>query len=505
MTDASLIIPGLIHVGADESGKGTGAPAQIGVAVGWTMPRGVHTWSRELSVVIKEEITPALQRELGVVLPEEQGDPEVVPRARHAAQACNVVAVDGEIVDQVLAKGLRVHTVGVDRVSNGFFYISKGGSAPAKRVQGGLIEMVSSMDQPASNAELEARLDGLIDRLIGQLSDGILSEPQLELAEALPALGPKSSDAGAKLQTLEGWLILATSRSKQFEADARQLVDTLRSATRNGKEVVPVPLFGEARRVVQPDIEVEFTEGDAGKLTRVTLPARSRWFVTGRFTPSMQPAAPKPVAAAAEPRTAAPEPARQPAARPAEVASPPATTAASAAAQQAAAQRVAAERAAAEQRAAAERAAAQRAATEQRAAAERAAAQRAAAERAAGERAAAEQRAIAERAAAERAASERVAADRAAADRAAAERAAAERAAAERASAEKQASERTAAERAVAPRAAAEAKPSTRPSQAAPRAAVAKPQPKAVSVGFILLMLVLGGLLGVLVRVLLGR
>ncbi len=157
MSDASLIIPGVIHVGTDESSRGIGAPAQVGLAVGWTMPRGVHTWSRELSVVIKEEVTPALQRELGVVLPEEQGDPEVVPRARRAAQSCNLVAVDGEIADQVLAKGLRVHTVGVDRVSNGFFYISKGGNAPAKRVQGGLIEMVaSSMDQPGSNADLEA-------------------------------------------------------------------------------------------------------------------------------------------------------------------------------------------------------------------------------------------------------------------------------------------------------------------------------------------------------------
>src|SRR5207248_4057325 len=141
----------------------------------------------------------------------------VVPRARRAAQACKLVAVERTLSEQLSAKGLRVHTVGFDRVSNGFFYFASGGSGPQKRVQGELIEIIApSLSGGSSQEELNARLDGLIDRLLGELSDGALSEEQLELAEALPMLGPKSAEAGDKLQTLEGWLILSATRSALF-------------------------------------------------------------------------------------------------------------------------------------------------------------------------------------------------------------------------------------------------------------------------------------------------
>src|SRR5258705_354609 len=244
MSDATLTIPGLIFVGAEGAGRDH-AVVHLGAAVGWTIPRGVHTWSRELSVVMKDDLTPALRRELGVVLPEEQGDPEVVPRARRAAQACKVVAVEGPLAEQLPLKGLRVHTVGFDRVSNGFFYFAAGGGEP-KRVQGELIEIISpSLEADGSREALDARLDGLIDRLLAQLSEGILSESQLELAEALPALGPKSAEAGDKLQTLEGWLILSSTRSSKFEADAKRLAETLRGATRRDTDVVEGPLLGE--------------------------------------------------------------------------------------------------------------------------------------------------------------------------------------------------------------------------------------------------------------------
>src|SRR5260221_8118977 len=138
MSDATLTIPGLIFIGAEAPGKGA-AIVQLGPAVGWTIPRGINSWSRELSVVLKQDITPDLQRGLGVVLPEQQGDPELVPKSRLAAQACKVVAVEGPILDQLLAKGVRVHTIGFDRVSNGFFYFAKGGGATERRVQGELI------------------------------------------------------------------------------------------------------------------------------------------------------------------------------------------------------------------------------------------------------------------------------------------------------------------------------------------------------------------------------
>jgi hypothetical protein len=471
MTDVTLTIPGLVFIGAEGAGKDA-AVVQIGSAVGWTIPKGVHTWSRELSVVVKEDITPDLQKELGVVLPEQQGDPEFVPRARKAAQASKLVAVEQPLSDKLLAKGLRVHTVGFDRVSNGFFYFASGGSGGPKRMQGELIEIISpSLKGEGTREELEARLDGLIDRLIGVLSDGLLTEVQLELAEALPVLGPKSDEAGDKLQTLEGWLILSASRSAKFEADARRLTEALRTATRRETDVVGVPVFGEARRVVQPELEVEITEGEAGKRSRLTLPARTRWLVTNARSPS------SPVATAA-----APAPVAKPAAR----ATPDQPAAGQAVASHADGERAAAERAAAD-RAVAERAAAERAATE-RAAAERAAAERAAAERAAADRAAA-QRAMAE---AERLAD---------IQRADAERAAvSERAALERAAAEKAAAERRAAKRMAADQAAISRVSSDTASGPTKRIRVAEPKKEPFPVGFVLLMLFVGAIIGAALR-----
>src|SRR6266498_3469225 len=100
MSDATLTIPGLVFIGTEGAGKDT-AVVQLGSAVGWTIPKGLHTWSRELSVVVKEDMTPDLQREFGVVLPEQQGDPEFVPRARKAAEASKIVAVEQPLADKL--------------------------------------------------------------------------------------------------------------------------------------------------------------------------------------------------------------------------------------------------------------------------------------------------------------------------------------------------------------------------------------------------------------------
>jgi hypothetical protein len=518
MSDATLTLPGLLFIGAEAPGKGA-AIVQLGAAAGWTTPRGINSWSRELSVVLKPDLTAELQKELGVVLPEQQGDPELVPKARLAAQACKVVAVEGPIVDQLLAKGVRVHTVGFDRVSNGFFYFAKGGGGSERRVQGELIEIISPTLEAGSREELDARLDGLIDRLIAELSEGALSEAQLELADALPPLGPKSDKAGVTLQTLEGWLILAGTRSAKYEAEGRRLAEALRGATRRQTDVVQVDPFGEARRVPQPELEVEVADGEAGQRSRLTLPARTRWFITGGATPSMVPPPSKARETVTRPETGA----RPAAARPAAAAPAAQTSASDAAARAVADNKAAAERAAAEkaarEKAAAEKAAAERAAAERaardRAAAERAAAEKAAAERAAAERAAAE-RASAERAAAERASAERAAADKAASDRAA-ERAAAQAAAAESAEAEKAAARRSSpdarsagdnADRVAAVRRSVPDSTATKPGVGPESARSAARESRAnlarqkepFPIGFIFLMLVVGAVIGAALR-----
>jgi Histone H1-like nucleoprotein HC2 len=434
MSGASLSIPGLLHVGTSGAELAT---LHVGPAVGWVALKGIHSWSREISVARKADVSEATCRELKVVLPESHPAVATLPHARLAAQASTLVAVDSSLVDKLVAKGVRVYTIGSDSITGGFYCFANGGAGGAVRVQGNLVEMVAAgLNASADNAAIEAVLDGVIDRVLAELSKGVLSEAQIELAAALPTLGEPTSEAAAKLQTLEGFLALAASRAAKYEQRGRSVVAALEAAG-NGERSIQVPLFGEARRVTQPELEIEYAEGESGSRHRMKLPARSRWLVAGLVSETMPPPA---VATKTEDDKAA-----------ADKAAAEKAAAAKAAAEKAAAEKAAAEKVAAE-KAAAEKAAAEKAAAE-KAAAEKAAAEKAAAEKAAAEKAAAE-KAAAEKAAAEKAAAEKAATEKAAAEKAAAEKTAAKKAAADKPAAGKKAS----AEKASAPTAAARSK-----------------------------------------------
>ncbi|HEY8040858.1 MAG TPA: hypothetical protein VIF15_13730, partial [Polyangiaceae bacterium] len=359
-------------------------------------------------MILRADLGEPIAAELGVLLPENHSEASKLAGARRAALASTLVAVEAPLVEPLVAKGVRVHTIGSDRITGGFYYFAKGGAGAPVRFQANLVEMITpSLTAQSDNAAVEACLDGVIARVLAELSEGLLSEAQIELAAALPALGEPLADGAAKLQTLEGLLMGGAARAARYEERARAVVEALGVATRRGEEELHIPLFGDAQRVPQPELEIEYAEGDAGERRRLTLPERSRWFVAGvRDDLSMPPPA---VHVEAD----------------------------GAAADRAAAAKVAAERAAAE-KAAAERVAAEKAAAEKAAAAERAAAERVAAEKAAAEREAREKAAAAERAAAEKAAAAKAAAEKeAAAERVAAEKAAAEKAAADKIAAEK--------------------------------------------------------------------
>ena len=480
MSGASLGVPGLLYVGT--SGELELAVLHVGPAVGWVALKGLHTWSREISVVFKAEVSEALRGELGVTMPEALPEAASLPNARRAALASNLVGVDPSLVDKLVAGGVRVHTIGSDRITGGFYYFAKGGAGGPVRAQGNLVEMVApGLAASADNEALEAGMDGVIARILAELSEGKLSEAQIELAGALPSLGEPASEAAVKLQTLEGFLVVNGTRSAKYEERARGVVETLAQATRQGGTLVQLPLFGDARRVVQPELEIEYADGEAGTQRKLTLPERSRWFVAGLQTETIPPPAVAPRvddAAVAAEKAAAETAAAAEKAVAAEKAAAERAAAAKAAAEKAAAESAAAEKAAAE-KAAAEKAAAEKAAaakaTAEKAAAERAAAEKAAAEKAAAEKAAAE-KAAAERVAAEKAAIEKAAADKLAAEKAAAEKAAAEKAAAEKTAADKAAAEKGAAEKAAA-RSAAAAKAAAEKS-AADKAAAAKASEK---------------------------
>ena len=356
MSGASLSVPGVLHVGSSEHDL---AVLHVGPTAGWVALKGIRTWSREIAVVRKADLTDAIRKELALVLPEAQPQAASLANAKRAAQASPLVAVESGVAEKLAAKGVRVHTIGSDRITGGFYYFAEGGSRPPVRVQGNLIEMVAAaLPATADNAAVEASLDGVIDRVLGELSGGTLTEAQIELAAALPSLGEDAGEAAAKLQTLEGFVALAANRAAKYEERAKAVVDAL-GRVEGGKDSVQVPLFGEARRAPQPEIEIEYAEGAAGEQHKRKLPARSRWLVAGLISETMPPPA---VAKVDE---------------------------AKAAAEKAAAEKAAAEKKAAAERAAAEQAAAEKAAAE-KAAAEKAAAEKAAAQKAAAEKAAAE-------------------------------------------------------------------------------------------------------------------
>src|SRR5262245_12709598 len=140
MSDLPLSVPGIVHVGPPDPERR--ALVQLGPAAGWLAPQGIRSWSREVSVAFKGDVAQALRTELGVVLPEEQVDASKAPRAQKAAQSCTLVAVEGDLADKLVAKGVRVHTVGYDRITGGFYYIARGGAGTPVSAQSDLIEMI---------------------------------------------------------------------------------------------------------------------------------------------------------------------------------------------------------------------------------------------------------------------------------------------------------------------------------------------------------------------------
>ncbi len=471
----------------------------LGAAAGWLACDGVLAWSHEATVCLRSDLTGPVLAKIEGVLPEDQIDAGEHPLAARAAAGAAVLAVTPGVFERLAAEGVRLHTVGFDRVSGGFYYLAKGGAAPEQKVQGDLFAAVRHALAGSEAADdLERCLDGLVDRLLSQLSSGALSERAVELAATLPPVRTKL-EPRVDAAELEQKLRAQAQVSAAVAVDGKAAAAALSTAAERGQTTVRIAPWGRFERVSQPTLAVELNEGDEGKGRFFVLPERARWLLAFEVGPSAadaekaaaEKAAAEKAAAekAAAEKAAAEKAAAQKAA--AEKAAAEKAAAEKAAAEKAAAQKAAAEKAAAE-KAAAEKAAAQKAAAEkaaaEKAAAEKAAAEKAAAEKAAAEKAAAEkaaaEKAAAQKAAAEKAAAEKAAAEKAAAEKAAAEKAAAEKAAAEKAAAQKAATEKAAAEKAAAEKAAAEkaaAEKAAAQKAATPAKAAASPQPSGKS------------------------
>jgi len=442
----ALGVPGVVYVGPAPATSAAAAGrhlVQTGPAAGWMNPRGIQKWERELSVVTRGSVSQELRSALGVTLPEEQVPPARLPWASRAAQASPLLGVASSLVEKLVQKGVRVHTVGFDRMSGGFYYFAEGGERPAVRIQGDLFEMIGpALQAKSETADIDRLLDGLLDRLLAQLSGGDLSETSLELAAALPKMATDGSGTvDCDLEAFEKEAAALAKRAEGLGPRAEELAAALRAT--GGASSLPVPLFGEAKREEQAALEVE------ASAERIALPARARWYVSGIITEVAKPVEPA-AAKAAEPEKAA---AKRPAdtAKPADKAAAKAKDAVPAKVAEAAkpaekAKATKADKAATK----AEKATAEKTKAAEKAAAEKVAAENATAEKAAAAKAAADKQAAA-KAAADKAAADKQAADKAAAAKAAADKQAADKQAADKAAAAKAAADKQAAAKAAKP------------------------------------------------------
>ena len=271
---STLSIAGVVQVTPLPSGR---SAIRLGPSVGWFEPKGISRWENELSVVAQADLTTALARALRATLPVEQIAPRRFPMAAKAVEVAPLLPIAANLVANARAQGARVHTVGIDRVTAGFYYFAEGGPNEPVHVQGNLVDMLApSLGASDTNAEISALLEDLIGRLLLDLSGGVVSELHVELANALPRLSRDGTGlAGTDLESFDSQARALAEGSTRWAASAPAIVQALSAAERVGRKSTRIPLFGEAEQDTSPPRDV--TVG--GKVRQ--LPGHARWLVTG--------------------------------------------------------------------------------------------------------------------------------------------------------------------------------------------------------------------------------
>jgi hypothetical protein len=203
-------------------------------------------------------MTAALASALRATLPAEQIAPKRFPMAAKAVEASPLLGISSNLTQAVQEQGARVHTIGVDRVSGDFFYFEEGGKRDPLRVQGSLVDMLGpSLGAATTNAEIVLMMDGLLDRLLLALSEGEVSELDVELADALPRLSRDGTGlVGTDLEAFEAEAKAMAARAERWSAAAREIPEALAVASRRGKTSTAVPLFGEATKETKPALDL---------------------------------------------------------------------------------------------------------------------------------------------------------------------------------------------------------------------------------------------------------
>ncbi|MFW5741289.1 MAG: hypothetical protein ACOC1F_13080, partial [Myxococcota bacterium] len=181
----AFTIPAVVSVGEPTSSGGRAV--YVGPAAGWMPPEGLLRWSHEVSVVARADVSEQLAKELRLILPEHRVLAIKYPRTHQATKSAPLLAVSTEVAKSLVDQGVRVYTVGFDRISGGFFFFAEGGESPSVKLQGDLFQAIApSLEGGDSGKDIDACLDGLVDRLLADKSGGVLTEVAVELAASLP-------------------------------------------------------------------------------------------------------------------------------------------------------------------------------------------------------------------------------------------------------------------------------------------------------------------------------
>jgi hypothetical protein len=253
------------------------------------IPKGILGWSHEVSVVQRDALNEQIRRDAKIVMPEEQIPQAKLPLTHQAALKSPLVAVSSRLTQKLVDAGIRVHTVGADRVTSSFYYLAEGGTEEPIRVEGDLVAAVGAMlGERADNAAIERVLDSLVDRLLRSLSKDRVQELSLELAAALPrASADGRGTQDVDLDTFEAELAKLVGGSEKYTAFLQEIAAKI---TGTNERRVDIPLFGDARKVSQGPFELTVGQQKVGLVTH------ERWLATGPLTePSARQVAPAPV------------------------------------------------------------------------------------------------------------------------------------------------------------------------------------------------------------------
>lgn len=267
-----LAHPGSIYIGKLE---GDDAVVIAEPSAGWMVPKGIRTWESEVTVVARADLSDAVRAQLKATFPEEQIPKAKLPHAFEAASQAPFIAVSPKLTPDLIAAGVRIHTVGADKTSSGFFYFAEGGGKPAIRVQGDMLSFLApTLTGDETTALIDQYADSLVDRMLLELSGRILSESAVELAAALPKLNTDGKGLDeCDLEAFEKEAAQLAEQSKDFAKDLEELARRLHASAEGAP--TDVPLFGVAKREPQFEMKAEID----GK--PVTLGRRARWIVRG--------------------------------------------------------------------------------------------------------------------------------------------------------------------------------------------------------------------------------